>query len=155
MYEKLFPHQRKGIEWLWSIHRQDAGGILADDMGLGKTIQIISFLRGLFEAKAIHAVLIVMPKVVLTNWANEFDRWGPDVSVKTIHGGSVPQRQRDIKDLHKRGGVGLTTYGIYLFLVNSTLNHDPPKKGLIRSNPNMFSNNGEFDWSYVILDGTC
>ena len=42
---------------------------------LGKTIQIITFLRGLFEAELVKSVLIVMPKVVLTNWSNEFAKW--------------------------------------------------------------------------------
>ncbi|KAI8526631.1 hypothetical protein RHMOL_Rhmol12G0010800 [Rhododendron molle] len=35
----LYPHQRDGLEWLWSLHCQGKGGILGDDMGLGKTMQ--------------------------------------------------------------------------------------------------------------------
>ncbi|KAL6980895.1 DNA helicase [Sarracenia purpurea var. burkii] len=35
----LYPHQRDGMKWLWSLHCQRKGGILGDDMGLGKTIQ--------------------------------------------------------------------------------------------------------------------
>lgn len=37
----LFPHQREGLRWLWSLHCQGKGGILGDDMGLGKTMQVI------------------------------------------------------------------------------------------------------------------
>lgn len=46
----LYPHQREGLKWLWSLHCQGKGGILGDDMGLGKTMQVsllgelISFL---------------------------------------------------------------------------------------------------------------
>ncbi|KAE9454865.1 hypothetical protein C3L33_13226, partial [Rhododendron williamsianum] len=35
----LYPHQRDGLEWLWSLHCKGKGGILGDDMGLGKTMQ--------------------------------------------------------------------------------------------------------------------
>jgi len=36
----LYPHQRDGLRWLWSLHCQGKGGILGDDMGLGKTMQV-------------------------------------------------------------------------------------------------------------------
>lgn len=36
----LYPHQREGLEWLWSLHCKGKGGILGDDMGLGKTMQV-------------------------------------------------------------------------------------------------------------------
>jgi SNF2 family DNA or RNA helicase len=34
VFKRLYPHQRKGIEWLWSLHKTRAGGILGDDMGM-------------------------------------------------------------------------------------------------------------------------
>lgn len=37
----LYPHQRDGLKWLWSLHCKGKGGILGDDMGLGKTMQVI------------------------------------------------------------------------------------------------------------------
>jgi len=36
----LYPHQRTGLEWFWSLHTKGMGGILGDDMGLGKTMQV-------------------------------------------------------------------------------------------------------------------
>ena len=30
--EKLFPHQKKGLEWLWGLHVGKQGGVLGDDM---------------------------------------------------------------------------------------------------------------------------
>lgn len=39
----LYPHQREGLKWLWSLHTQGKGGILGDDMGLGKTMQVRKF----------------------------------------------------------------------------------------------------------------
>lgn len=37
--KRLYPHQRDGLVWLWSLHCGGTGGILGDDMGLGKTMQ--------------------------------------------------------------------------------------------------------------------
>ncbi|KAL7549675.1 hypothetical protein ACHAWF_012945 [Thalassiosira exigua] len=40
LYDKLFRHQRIGVQWMASLHRNEIrGGILADDMGLGKTMR--------------------------------------------------------------------------------------------------------------------
>lgn len=36
----LYPHQRDGLKWLWTLHCSGTGGILGDDMGLGKTMQV-------------------------------------------------------------------------------------------------------------------
>ena len=36
----LYPHQREGLTWLWSLYCLGKGGILGDDMGLGKTMQV-------------------------------------------------------------------------------------------------------------------
>lgn len=40
----LYPHQREGLKWLWSLHCNGKGGILGDDMGLGKTMQVQKML---------------------------------------------------------------------------------------------------------------
>ena len=40
----LRPYQQDGLDWLWSLHEQGLGGILADDMGLGKTMQVLALL---------------------------------------------------------------------------------------------------------------
>ena len=40
-------YQQTGVQWLWELHCQHAGGIVGDEMGLGKTIEMIAFLAGL------------------------------------------------------------------------------------------------------------
>lgn len=45
----LYPHQRDGLKWLWSLHYQGKGGILGDDMGLGKTMQVRKLEQILLE----------------------------------------------------------------------------------------------------------
>lgn len=32
--EKLFPYQIRGVLWMWGLHRDGTGGILADEMGM-------------------------------------------------------------------------------------------------------------------------
>ena len=44
-------YQQTGVQWLWELHCQQAGGIVGDEMGLGKTIQTIVFLAGLKYSK--------------------------------------------------------------------------------------------------------
>ncbi|KAK6140502.1 hypothetical protein DH2020_025757 [Rehmannia glutinosa] len=72
----LYPHQRDGLKWLWSLHCKGKGGILGDDMGLGKTMQMCSFIAGLFHSNLIRRVLVVAPKTLLTHWINELSTVG-------------------------------------------------------------------------------
>lgn len=51
----LYPHQRDGLKWLWSLHCLGKGGILGDDMGLGKTMQV--------KAKSLNFVFLPSSKV--------------------------------------------------------------------------------------------
>ena len=30
--DRLFPYQRTGLQWMWELHRQQAGGIIGDEM---------------------------------------------------------------------------------------------------------------------------
>ena len=36
--QRMFPHQREGVQWLYNLHHRELGGILGDDMGLGKVV---------------------------------------------------------------------------------------------------------------------
>ena len=61
----LYPHQKKGIDFLVNIeNNHNKGGILADEVGLGKTIQTIALLL----ERPGHT-LIAGPLAVVPQWA--------------------------------------------------------------------------------------
>ena len=62
--------------WLWWD--------LADDMGLGKTLQTIAFLSS--QVQADTSVLILAPSGLIYNWADEFQKFAPDLDVAVVHG---------------------------------------------------------------------
>lgn len=81
---ELRDYQKKGIQWLQMLHHYGFGGILADDMGLGKTLQTIAFLSSQIQADT--SVLILAPSGLIYNWADEFQKFAPDLDVAVVHG---------------------------------------------------------------------
>lgn len=81
---ELRDYQKKGIQWLQMLHHYGFGGILADDMGLGKTLQTIAFLSS--QVQADTSVLILAPSGLIYNWADEFQKFVPDLDVVVVHG---------------------------------------------------------------------
>ncbi|XP_044286458.1 DNA excision repair protein ERCC-6-like [Varanus komodoensis] len=136
-HDKLFEHQKEGVSFLYSLHRDGReGGILADDMGLGKTIQVIAFLSGMFDGGLVRSVLLVMPVTLVNNWMREFVKWAPGIRVKIFHGTSRKERSQNLERVQSRKGVLLTSY--QMILANqeqvSTFNEET------------------FVWDYIILD---
>jgi SNF2 family DNA or RNA helicase len=68
---KLKSYQKDGINWLKQAH----GRLLADDMGLGKTAQSLVAATELFKSAEIERVLIVCPRSLMQNWADEIEIW--------------------------------------------------------------------------------
>jgi len=81
----LFPYQKIGVSWLYSIGEEDLGCVLADDMGLGKTVQVIVFLLMARERSA-DSSLIIAPTTLLENWRRELERFSPSLHV-VVHRG--------------------------------------------------------------------
>ena len=72
LYHKLFQHQRIGIQWMASLHRNKIkGGLLCDDMGMGKTMQTLAYLGSLMRAQTIFNAIIICPKSVIRSWERE------------------------------------------------------------------------------------
>lgn len=81
---ELRDYQKRGIQWFQMLHHYGFGGILADDMGLGKTLQTIAFLSS--QVQADTSVLILAPSGLIYNWADEFQKFAPDLDVVVVHG---------------------------------------------------------------------
>lgn len=98
----LLPFQRDGVTFL--IEHEKA--LLADEMGLGKSIQAITAARLLFGAGVIERCLVVCPKSVLTDWANKFEEWAPELTTTKIQGSASSRRGLWFRRSH----VSLITY---------------------------------------------
>ena len=90
----LRPYQLEGVDWMWALHRQGLGGILADDMGLGKTIQVLALLcreregvRGQEAPESVGPTLLVCPMSVVGAWQREAAKFAPELRVHVHHGG--------------------------------------------------------------------
>jgi superfamily II DNA or RNA helicase len=92
----LRPYQRDGVNWLAFLRDAGLGAILADDMGLGKTLQALAAVRG--------KTLVVCPKSVVFNWADEAKKFRPDLRAHIFHG---PRRKLD-----PDADLTLTTYAV-------------------------------------------
>ncbi len=121
----LREYQRQGLGWLRWLEQAGFSGCLADDMGLGKTVQVLALLLG--RARRHGPALVVAPRSVLHNWADEAMRFAPALE-PVVHWG--PDRVKDPEAL-RRARLVITTY--------TTLARDIV----------MLS---EVDWDYLVLD---
>jgi superfamily II DNA or RNA helicase len=92
----LRQYQEIGVDWLAFLRDAELGAILADDMGLGKTLQTICAMRG--------RTLVVCPKSVVYNWAEEIARFRPGLRTAIYHGTE--------RELDRSADVTLTTYAV-------------------------------------------
>ncbi|XP_060113100.1 DNA annealing helicase and endonuclease ZRANB3 [Heteronotia binoei] len=76
--EKLLPFQKKGI--IFAIEKSGRC-MIADEMGLGKTIQAIAVS---YHYKNEWPLLIVVPSSLRYPWADEIEKWIPDLSPEDI-----------------------------------------------------------------------
>eukprot|EP00958_Prasinococcus_capsulatus_P019603 scaffold2437_cov395-Prasinococcus_capsulatus_cf.AAC.14 len=132
----LYPHQREGLKWLWSLHKKQSGGILGDDMGLGKTRQVCSYLAGLWESKAVTRAMIVAPKTLLGHWAAELRTCGLGGRIRQYFGASDRDKEHGLSKISSEGGVLLTTYGMILHNFGKLTEYDAE----------------ELQWDYMFLD---
>ncbi|MHC6203246.1 DEAD/DEAH box helicase [Breznakiellaceae bacterium SP9] len=80
------PYQEFGVRWLDYLREHGMGACLADEMGLGKTIQVIALLKNLMEAGVTGNCLVLCPKSLVFNWANELKHRAPSIPVKVYYG---------------------------------------------------------------------
>ena len=108
---ELREYQRRGVDWLYFMSRNNLGAVLADDMGLGKTLQLLSLLaveraNGTKRGPS----LIVAPTSVVGNWAREAARFVPDMQVRVHHGTGRPKGD-ELFAAAESADIVITSYG--------------------------------------------
>ena len=116
---ELRKYQQKGLNWLYFLHSLRFGACLADDMGLGKTIQVLAFLNRLKSdlkksGNSRKASLLVIPASLISNWANEINRFSPRIKFHIAHPGANPKKNARIGDKKSLDAFDLviTTYAL-------------------------------------------
>ncbi|XP_004289961.1 PREDICTED: DNA excision repair protein ERCC-6-like [Fragaria vesca subsp. vesca] len=102
IFEQLFDYQKVGVQWLWELHCQKAGGIIGDEMGLGKTIQVLSFLGALHFSRMYKPSIIICPVTLLRQWRREAKKWYPSFHVELLHDSAQDSTNR--KKQYKSSG---------------------------------------------------
>jgi SWI/SNF-related matrix-associated actin-dependent regulator 1 of chromatin subfamily A len=97
--ESLLPFQRAGVAFGVS---KEGKCLIADEMGLGKTIQGIAVAAAY---KDDWPLLVVVPAAVKFNWADELERWLPQLAPGAI---TVIKNGNDIDALLKTEVTVLT-----------------------------------------------
>ncbi|CAI0434482.1 unnamed protein product [Linum tenue] len=99
IFSKLFDYQKVGVQWLWELHCQRAGGIIGDEMGLGKTIQVLSFLGALHFSNMYKPSIVICPVTLLRQWRREARKWYPSFHVELLHDSAqdLPSRKKRAK----------------------------------------------------------
>lgn len=132
---ELKAYQMDGLTWLVSLYNNRLNGILADEMGLGKTIQTIALITYLVESKHLMGpYLVVVPLSTLSNWAMEFQRWAPSLTVITYKGVATARKriyQTQLSPSAAKWNVCITTFD-YVIKDRSNLS--------------------KLKWAYIIVD---
>lgn len=103
----LRNYQRQGYYWLRFLNKYHFGGILADDMGLGKTIQTLTLLVSLELNKP---ALVICPRTLIYNWAEEVDKFFPDLKYLVYYG--TPEERNEMLDDLQEYELLITSYSI-------------------------------------------
>lgn len=109
----LRNYQKEGFRWIKSLCKNGFGGILADDMGLGKSLQVICFILSEMEQAKDNEnkrTLIICPASLLYNWKNEFEKFAPELCVKTVSG-NVEER-KEIVNGSQKNDILITSYDL-------------------------------------------
>ena len=140
LWKHLFTHQQTCIEWLWELHRQEAGGVVGDEMGLGKTLQVVGIWAALHHSGRAGPCIVVSPATVMRQWVRELRRWAPEIETQLLHnstGASDPASRSAIV----RGVVRAGESGACAVLVTSY--------EAVRQHAGLLL---QQQWQYVVLD---
>lgn len=166
IFSKLFDYQKVGVQWLWELHCQRAGGIIGDEMGLGKTIQVLSFLGALHFSSMYKPSIIICPVTLLRQWRREARKWYPSFHVEILHDSAQDSTKKKAKsndsDYESEGSLDSdnTEHNItsktpkkWDALINRVLES---QSGLLITTYEQIRLQGEklldIEWGYAVLD---
>ena len=90
MFLELKSHQLNAVRFLWNLIIQPPkeelmGCIIAHTMGLGKTLTSIAFLLLVFQThRKLQKVLVIGPKITVSNWVAEAKYWSRKLGGKLL-----------------------------------------------------------------------
>ncbi|MEE9369285.1 MAG: SNF2-related protein, partial [Pontiella sp.] len=117
----LRDYQKDGVYWLSFLERSGFCGILADEMGLGKTLQTLTWLqlkRSNEDSNGAPA-LIICPTSLVDNWAEEAEKFTPDMRVLRMHGTDRHENWDKVAD----SDLVITSYALIRRDLDEYLNH--------------------------------
>jgi SNF2 family DNA or RNA helicase len=126
-------YQLQGVAWCLENELKESlynikGGLVADEMGLGKTIMMI----GIMYANMLKRTLIVLPPILIDQWAKEIYKISGHRAVK-YHG--LNKKKIGVEDLMKARIVLTSYHGVAISKKNRVL-------GVLH----------QISWSRVIFD---
>ncbi|KAF5482427.1 hypothetical protein F2P56_002999 [Juglans regia] len=167
IFSALFDYQKVGVQWLWELHCQRAGGIIGDEMGLGKTIQVLAFLGALHFSNMYKPTIIVCPVTLLRQWKREAQKWYPNFHVEMLHDSAQDpvNRKKQAKsydsdyesegsfESEHEGHISSRSNGKWDSLINRVLQSE---SGLLITTYEQLRIVGEklldIEWGYAVLD---
>ncbi|MBC3186178.1 DEAD/DEAH box helicase [Corynebacterium sp. zg-331] len=112
VHAELREYQRRGVDWLYWMSRNNLGAVLADDMGLGKTLQLLSLVAVEHDrGENTGPTLVVSPTSVVGNWAREARRFVPHLRV-VVHHGNTRLRGESFRREVSRADLVISSYGV-------------------------------------------
>lgn len=112
VHAQLRDYQRRGVDWLYFMSKNNLGAVLADDMGLGKTLQLLSLLAVEQDAGVADGpTLVVAPTSVVGNWAREAGRFVPGMKV-LVHHGAQRAKGDELVAAAVEADLVVTSYGV-------------------------------------------
>ena len=116
---KIKSYQEDGISWLM----ENNGRLLADDMGLGKTAQSLVAATNLIRSTEIKRVLIVCPRSLMQNWADEIQIWAQSFKCYVVS--SEANSEKLWKGIIKHGHFFIINYDQMRKIPKSIIENPP------------------------------
>ena len=117
----LRDYQKQGVYWMRFLESSNFCGILADEMGLGKTLQTLTWLQLQRQNEQANGqpALIICPTSLVDNWAEEAEKFVPELGVLRMHGSD----RHELWSKVAKSDLVITSYALIRRDLDEYLNH--------------------------------